>query len=162
MLTLAEIEDLDLTTNLCRIRVPILEAAGNKKKVTMIATMMLPPGIHGGYMPGDVVFVTFVDNSFNRPVVLGQLYRGASKGNAIDSIGSTADTLDTATALSCVNLSATGHVSLPASTEFEIQNVTEKNGTKITLTELWGRLETLEQDYQNLLERIEALEKAQP
>ncbi len=119
MVTLAEILDMKIGTNLCKVRVPLFEPAGNKAKVEMWATMMLPPGIQAGYEVGDVVFVTFSDNDLGRPVVLGQLYRGPeSSSNRIDNLGKAGDQLDRASKFSCLDLTAEGKVVLPASTSF--------------------------------------------
>jgi hypothetical protein len=79
--------------------------------------MILPPGIHGGYEVGDVVFVSFADNSLSRPVVLGQLYRGPSNSNVIDGMGKSSDKFDKASDFSCVNLTAEGEVTIPAGTK---------------------------------------------
>jgi hypothetical protein len=155
MITLAEILELRVDTNLCKVRVPILEPVGNTKQVTMWATMMLPPGIHAGYEVGDVVFVSFVDNSLNRPLVLGQLYRG-NQGTAIDNIGKGSDKLDRASDFSCGNLDATGNVSLPASTTFKVLSGTKVTDTK-TFQMLWQEvlalqtaLATLQTNYNQL------------
>lgn len=118
MITLSEILDIKIGSNLCKVRIPIFEPAGNKVKVELWATMILPPGIHGGYEKGDVVFVSFTDNSLSRPVVLGQLYRGtSSSGNRIDGLGNASDKIDKASDFTCVNLVAEGNVTLPSSTK---------------------------------------------
>ena len=162
MITLAEILELRVDTNLCKVRVPILEPVGNTKQVTMWATMMLPPGIHAGYEVGDVVFVSFVDNSLNRPLVLGQLYRG-NQGTAIDNIGKSSDKLDRASDFSCGNLDATGNVSLPASTTFQVLSGTKVTDTK-TFQMLWQEvlalqiaLATLQTNYNQLNSNYQAL-----
>lgn len=125
MITLAEILEMQTASkdaNLCLVRVPLLEPAGNKTKVTMWATMILPPGIHGGYEVGDVVFISFADNSLSRPVVLGQLYRGplhASTGSMIDNIGKASDTFDQASEFSCRKFKATESAQIPVATKLE-------------------------------------------
>jgi len=171
MITLAEIKDINLNTNLCKIRVPILEPVGNKKEVTMWATMILPPGIHAGYEVSDVVFVSFADNSLNRPVVLGQLYRG-NQGTAIDNIGSSSDKIDKATSFSCVDLDATGKVILPDTTLFNGSNsktfkqlyedVKQLRIDHDSLSVKYGVLElrytTLEKQYSDLAAKLASLE----
>ena len=150
MITLAEIKEININTNLCKIRVPILEPVGNKKEVTMWATMILPPGIHAGYEVSDVVFVSFADNSLNRPVVLGQLYRG-NQGTAIDNIGSSSDKIDKATSFSCIDLDATGTVTIPDTTTFD--GVNSK-----TFKQLNAEVVQLRLDYDGLAGRCSALE----
>lgn len=150
MITLAEIKEINVNTNLCKIRVPILEPVGNKKEVTMWATMILPPGIHAGYEVSDVVFVSFADNSLNRPVVLGQLYRG-NQGTAIDNIGSLSDKIDKATSFSCVDLDATGKVILPETTLFEGDN-------SKTFKQLYEDVKQLRIDHDGLSVEYNALE----
>jgi hypothetical protein len=144
MITLAEILEMNVSTNLCKVRIPLLETAGSRKKVTMWATMMLPPGIQGGYQVNDVVFISFVDNSLNRPVVLGQLYRGAALGTSIDNMGTVGDTLDVATAFNCKDLSADGTVKLPASAQFTKSTGAASSGSVHTFDELWQVVQSLQ------------------
>lgn len=155
MVTLAEILEINVLTNLCKVRVPLLEPAGNGTKVTMWATMILPPGIHGGYEPGDVVFVSFADNTLSRPVVLGQLYKGPGRaGNKIDKIGNNADELDRATSFSCTNLEATGTVKLPSNTI-----ITEANSDEsTTIKTLMSTLESLQSQIDTLKAQVAELE----
>jgi hypothetical protein len=156
MITLAEIVSINTDTNLCQVRVPILEPAGNKKNVLMWATMMLPPGIQGGYEKNDVVFVSFVDNSLNRPLVLGQLYRGTF-GTAIDNIGSSKDKLDKATAFNCSDLVAVGKVKLPNSTEFYVSNGTELSGDSTSFSALCTEISSLKETIKKLDSEISRL-----
>jgi hypothetical protein len=155
MVTLAEILQMRSETNLCKIRIPLFEAAGNKSKVEMWATMMLPPGIHSGYEVGDVVFVTFTDNNLGRPTVLGLLYRGAASGtNAIDSLGyKDKSLLNKATKFSCGDLTADGAVKLPFATTFESQN--QAIGKK-TFGELYDYTKSLQQEITKLRSDTEA------
>jgi hypothetical protein len=152
MITLGEIRAMRNDTNLCQVRVPILEPAGHTAEFLMWATMMLPPGIHSGYEIGDVVFLTFADNSLNRPVVLGQLYRGAGLGTKIDDLGTNSDKLDRATDFSCQNLDATGTVKLPTSTTFTVWNGTVASGTQKTFEALWDDVKQLQEDLSQLRE----------
>ena len=151
MITLAEIQEINVNTNLCKIRVPILESAGNKKEVTMWATMILPPGIHAGYDVSDVVFVSFADNSLNRPVVLGQLYRG-NQGTTVGNMGSSSNTIDKATSFSCVDLDATGNVILPETTLF-------KGDNSKTFKQLYADIKQLRLDCDGLDDRCADLER---
>lgn len=119
MVTLGEIISINADTNLCLVKLPTLEGAGNKNKIELHATMMLPPGIDAGYEVGDVVFVSFVDNTLGRPMVLGQLYRGPNKGTKIDKIGRITDTsLGCAKTVTCNNLVAKDSAKIPRGTIF--------------------------------------------
>jgi hypothetical protein len=118
MITLGEIKSIDQSSNLCVVKLPTLEGVGNKTKVELSATMMLPPGINAGYEEGDVVFVSFVDNSLGRPTVLGQLYRGPGRGTKIDGIGRAGDdSLGRAKTISCVDLDVKSAAKIPQTTE---------------------------------------------
>jgi hypothetical protein len=151
MITLGEIKSINSDTNMCLVKLPTLEGAGNKNKIELHATMMLPPGIDTGYEVGDVVFVSFVDNSLGRPTVLGQLYRGPGNGTKIDSIGSTADdSLGCANTMTCkdftsknnaqcTNLKVTGYTEVPQSTKF-----TGAEDAYNTPADLIARIQSLE------------------
>lgn len=156
MTTLGEIVDIRQDTNLCQVHVPIFDAAGNKTEFRMWATMMLPPGIHSGYEINDVVFITFADNSLNRPVVLGQLYRG-SEGTKIGDLGNRSDKLDRATKFSCNDLDACGKVHLPMEAVFTNFSGTVVSGTSKTFKSLWEDVKTLQTNYDSLLAEHNAL-----
>lgn len=120
MITLGVIEALDNKNNFCTVRLPTFEGAGNKVPVSVSATQMLPPGIGAGYEVGDVVFVSFVDNTLGRPVVLGQLYKGPGKGTKVDKIGSSSDvSLGIAKTMTCEELVAKFKATIPQTTTFE-------------------------------------------
>lgn len=74
MITKAIIQSVNYASNTCNIIIPIFETAGVKKNTEFEATMIVPPGVHSGYQTGDVVFISFYDNSLSLPVVLGKLY----------------------------------------------------------------------------------------
>jgi FtsZ-binding cell division protein ZapB len=160
MITLGEIQAMRTDTNLCQVRVPILEPAGHTSKFLMWATMLLPPGIHAGYEVGDVVFLTFADNSLNRPVVLGQLYRGAALGTQIDNLGTKSDKLDRATSFSCGDLDVNGaNVYLPTSTKFITYNGTVASGDSKTFKALWEDVKNLQLALQELRKDHNKLQK---
>ena len=122
MITLAQIIGLDYDSNLCKVRVPLLEQAGSSA-VILEATMLLPPGIHSGYKVNDIVFLSFTDNDLGRPIVLGQLYLGNTENiMAADQAGS----------ISCEFL--------------EVENELKLGGRKLTevLSTLSTRIATLE------------------
>jgi hypothetical protein len=157
MLTLAEITGIDVTSNLCTVRIPILEGTGNNTPVNISATMMLPPGIHGGYAVGDVVFLAFTDNNIGRPVILGQLYKGpitstpeTHKGNQIDNLGNVNDTLDVASAITCTDLNCLHKLQVIGSNNTAI-DVGE------TLVTIESKLAALEQAISTLETRLPKL-----
>jgi hypothetical protein len=163
MITLSEILDIRIGSNLCKVRIPIFEPAGNKVKVELWATMILPPGIHGGYEVGDVVFVSFTDNSLSRPVVLGQLYRGtSSSSNRIDGMGSASDKIDKASDFTCINLTAEGNVTLPSTTKLTYASGASHYATlqamAETVTSLSSQVTALSSELGAALNRIASLE----
>lgn len=109
MITRGEIQAIDYTSNLCTVRIPIFEGPGNVEKAIFSAVMNIPPGVHSGYKAGDVVFVGFVDNSINKPVVLGKLYLGPTQGLAEEE--------HETGFVSCAQLEAETKVTLPSPSE---------------------------------------------
>ena len=65
--------------NKCSIEVPLF-SNDNSKSIPVLpeAVMMIPPGMIGQYAEGDVVVISFEENMFNRPIVLGKLYTGTN------------------------------------------------------------------------------------
>ncbi len=141
MITLGVIISIDNNNNFCKVRLPTLEGAGNKKTVELSATQMLPPGIGAGYEEGDVVFVSFVDNTLGRPVILGQLYKGPGKGTKIDNIGSDQDiSLGCAKNVACEELLVKNKASIPLETILT-GNSAEQN---MSIDSLVNRIKVLE------------------
>jgi hypothetical protein len=66
---------IDFQTTLCHVRIPIFEREQNQE-VIMSAAIVVPPGMSVSYQVGDVVFVSFCDNSYSLPIILGKLYTG--------------------------------------------------------------------------------------
>ena len=165
MITLGEIKSINVDTNLCLVKLPTLEGAGNKNKIELHATMMLPPGIDAGYEVGDVVFVSFVDNTLGRPMVLGQLYRGPGKGTKIDKLGNLNDnSLGCAKTMTCENftskdtaicnnLEVTGYTKIPQSTWF-----TGAESAYNTPSKLISKVTTLENKVTTLENKVADLE----
>lgn len=156
MVTLGEIISINAETNLCLVKLPTLEGAGNKNKIELHATMMLPPGIDAGYEVGDVVFVSFVDNTLGRPMVLGQLYRGPGKGTKIDKIGNLNDnSLGCAKTMTCNELVARDKATLPQTTTF-----TSAPADYNTPAELISKIKDLEGEVNRLQAALIALATA--
>ena len=134
MITLSQIKSIDINSNMCQVEIPIFgKTAG--KNVTLNATMMLPPGIHSGYKAGDIVFVSFTDNTLGRPVVLGHLYM-PTKDKVDDMTDNYGVTRATRFDTSELNVSASA--SLPSSTSFSY------GGDQHTLKSLVDRIASLE------------------
>ena len=143
MITLGVIQSIDNLNNFCKVRLPTLEGAGNKNMVELSATMMLPPGIGAGYEEGDVVFVSFVDNTLGRPMILGQLYKGPNKGTKVDGIGSASDTsLGCAESMTCKELIVKNEAIIPQNTQIDGQSVTADYNSVAKLINKIKALET--------------------
>ena len=76
MLTLGKVVDVLTTENKLRVRTPVFETSGDPTQVILTCAVCHDPGSINGYKVDDTVYVTFTDNEFNRPVVLGKLYLG--------------------------------------------------------------------------------------
>lgn len=65
--------------NKCSIEVPLF-SNDNSNSIPVLpeAVMMIPPGMIGQYAEGDVVVISFEENMFGRPIVLGKLYTGTN------------------------------------------------------------------------------------
>lgn len=75
------IKSIDSNGNTCIVRVPQLESAGIQDEIETTATFSIQPGTHSGYSIGDVVYITFENNSYEKAVVLGKLYINAATEN---------------------------------------------------------------------------------
>ena len=78
MITLAEIRGKqydDNRTLLYQIYIPIFKAPGQVKDTILLATCSAEGGSYEPYNVGDVVYVSFVGNSLNYPVVLGRVVK---------------------------------------------------------------------------------------
>lgn len=156
MITLGVIQSLDNLNNFCKVRLPTLEGAGNKNVVELSATMMLPPGIGAGYEVGDVVFVSFVDNTLGRPMILGQLYKGPNKGTRVDNIGNDGDnSLGSAMSMTCSELLAKDKATIPQTTNF----IGAPDGYD-TPNQLINKIMTLENKVEALENKVETLQAA--
>ena len=107
MITKALIQSINQAGNRCIVRMPLFETASNSKPVVAEALVNIAPGVFNNLSVGDVVFVGFEENSLDKPIILGKLFRGATTENNIRGGGGVFDTLK-------VNTS----VNLPAATNF--------------------------------------------
>ena len=120
--------------NKCSIEVPLF-SNDNSNSIPVLpeAAMMIPPGMIGQYAEGDVVIISFEENMFGRPIVLGKLYTGTN---------------------SAKQASAT---MLSRNTEIETTDITTQAETTKT-TSIGALLDTIN----NLKTRVEALEVYSP
>lgn len=78
MITKAIIKEVtNGTSNLYKVYVPLLRSANDEEKdATYLATLCFTNGVIYSLKVGDVVFIEFEDNYYNKPVILGKLYTG--------------------------------------------------------------------------------------
>lgn len=83
MITLGYITKLNETDgNLFEVRIPIFEKAGSSKELPDLsgsyfqATVNQVPGQYNAYQVGDCVVIGFLDNHYEKPIILGKLYLG--------------------------------------------------------------------------------------
>lgn len=91
-------KDVD-TPNKFIIRIPTFEGVGNSinsSDITYSATLCYTPGNTDTYLPGDIVYVSFENNQYENPVIIGKLYVGdnsqvvgAQKVNTLNVEGTT-------------------------------------------------------------------------
>lgn len=72
-----------ISTNKYSVRIPILgtTSLGNTNVDSSIveSTICYAPGDYNNYINGDVVYIMFEDNQYDRPVILGKLYIGVEE-----------------------------------------------------------------------------------
>ena len=64
--------------NAYKVEIPIFNSTSDQAsyKTIVTSTACLPGGIYDCYHEGDYVYIGFVDNKFNYPVILGKIYKG--------------------------------------------------------------------------------------
>lgn len=78
MITKGIITSINRNKNKCAVRMPLFESASSTGPVIINALISNPPGVYNGYFKDDIVFVSFEENSLEKPIVIGKLYRGPS------------------------------------------------------------------------------------
>ena len=73
MILSALIESIDYSNNTCQVQIPDLQSAANKEPIIRTAVFAETPGIHNSYNTGDTVWLAFVRNEKQYPVVIGRL-----------------------------------------------------------------------------------------
>lgn len=86
MITKAIVDSKVEGTNKYRVRIPLFEnvssnIGGSYKGSLQEATVCTLPNVSNIVNPGDVVFVSFEENDFGKPIILGHLYQELSKTN---------------------------------------------------------------------------------
>lgn len=83
MITTGIIREVNLSgdgynSNIYRVELPIFKSASDADNYHVIvdSNVCLPGGIYDCYSVGDFVYVGFVDNKFNCPIILGKIYKG--------------------------------------------------------------------------------------
>ncbi len=75
--------DDDHSNNLYNVEISILKTPiSNSEDATLECTCCLPGGVYNSYKVGDVVYVGFVNNLLNYPVILGRIYKGLDEVDA--------------------------------------------------------------------------------
>lgn len=156
MITKAIIKSVNYASNTCNIVIPLFEQAGIKNNTEFEATMVVPPGIHSGYRPEDVVFISFYDNSLSLPVVLGKLYindnekltdkESATRSNVLSSLYKQTGFVG------CNHLEVDGKAFLPLSATYFTKDASTHNGLEYeslsklidTIEDLKSKVATLE------------------
>lgn len=149
MVTRGQIVDIDLGTNTCLVRIPIFETSGTGEKALLTATIAIPPGVHTGYQRGDVVFLTFCDNTLSLPIVIGKLYLGAAEElKAHKQVGWVG--------CSELEVETGGSAQLPLSKTHIINDTANSDYGDTTLLDLVNRIQTLEATVQQLRNTLNA------
>ena len=105
------IKSIDYTGNTCTVRIPVFESAANENEVVVPATLSTLPGIYNGYKEEDVVFITFENNDYDMPIVIGKLYLGVEN-----------EKNDPRGAIVCNNITAAQPISIPISSQLTLDN----------------------------------------
>ena len=65
------------------VRIPIFESANNtgSEFITYEASVCTSPGTYNGLQKGDCVFISFEDNRYSKPVILGKLFVDVNLNN---------------------------------------------------------------------------------
>lgn len=78
MITKGIITSINRNKNKCSVRMPLFESASSTGPVIIDALISHPPGVYNNLFKNDIVFVSFEENSLEKPIVIGKMYRGPS------------------------------------------------------------------------------------
>ena len=87
MITTAEIQTINYSSNDCTVRLPIFENVSSEFPAVVTAKFISLPGIFNGYLVGDTVWVAFYNNYYSQPVIIGKVYQGIAAENETDATG---------------------------------------------------------------------------
>ena len=93
MLTKAIVQSVNANGTRCLVRMPLFETSASATPIEVEAVINITPGIYNNLVVGDVVFVAFEENKFEKPVVIGKLFRGAEIEGYTRGGGGIIDTL---------------------------------------------------------------------
>ena len=87
MITKAIVKSIpEINSNKYNVYIPLLRNANDSElDATFSATLCFTNGIFYSLQVGDVVFVDFEDNLYEKPVILGKLFTGEENKDAIPS-----------------------------------------------------------------------------
>ena len=86
----------ELGDNHFLVYIPLLRTASDtEEEATFQATLCCFSGIYNSLKVGDVVFVEFEDNLYNKPVILGKLFLGDSDSSDVQLKGRSLTVSDT-------------------------------------------------------------------
>lgn len=72
--------DKDHSNNLYNVEIGILKTPiSTSNDAILQCTCCLPGGVYNSYKVGDVVYIGFVNNLLNYPVILGRIYKGLNE-----------------------------------------------------------------------------------
>ena len=78
MITEAEIQSIDFNSNSCIVRIPLFETTGSLEPFVAEAKICIQPGIYNGYKQGDFVWVDFINDRKEYPIVLGKIFKNTA------------------------------------------------------------------------------------
>lgn len=116
MVTKALVRSINGAANRCIVRMPLFETASNSAPVEAEALVSITPGLFNNLVVGDVVFVAFEENSIEKPIIIGKLFRGTSDENNVQGGAGVLDTLRVRTA-----------ATIPCSTLYEYPTTIRKD-----------------------------------
>ena len=106
MVTKAEVKSINGAANRVVVRMPLFETASSSAPVLVEALVSITPGLFNNLVVGDVVFVAFEENSIEKPIIIGKLFKGVSAENNVKGGAGILDTLRvrTAATIPCTTL----------------------------------------------------------
>ena len=106
MVTQAEIQSIDFNSNSCTVRIPLFETAGTLEPFIAEAKICIQPGIYNGYKIGDTVWVDFINDIKNWPIVIGKIFKNQDDEKA-----------NTGSVIVSPSIKVSTYTSIPSTTE---------------------------------------------